>query len=159
MRAPSVKTSKWCALGVAAAALLAGGCASGMGEGDRIVVEVRASKDLNAAGGTPQPVLFRVVAMKNAVKGEELAQWDAAKLATVGTVIGGETWVWPEKTVSLPPLTASESGQYAFVGISVAYPAPRGRVVALGSGSSEVYTYRDGQHRITFLLGKDSIGP
>jgi predicted component of type VI protein secretion system len=142
------------------AGLLGTGCASAVGSGNRIVVEVKADPDLNSEGGAPQPVMFRAVAMKHSVAPEDLIQWDAARLATVGTLIGGESnWVWPGKTVSLPPLTVKESGEYGFLGITVAYPTPLGKVTPLDAKTREGYEVKSGEHRVTLVLGKNSIKP
>ena len=116
-----------------AAVFAAAGCGSAIGAGDRIVVEVRGEPDLNSVGGTPQPVQFKVVAMKDKVADTDLVQWDVTKLKTLGTVIGDDAhWVWPEKIVSLPPLTVAEKGQFLYLAIAVGFPKPKASILALG---------------------------
>jgi type VI secretion system VasD/TssJ family lipoprotein len=149
--------------GLAAAALglacLLAGCASGSKMGDLIKVTVEAGADLNADGGAAQPVMFQVLAMKDPVPENDLILWDGAKLASVGKVVGDEasTFIWPGKTVPMPPLRMETQEQFGYVAIVVSYPRKQAKVVELNEDDRPGYSYVDGEHRLTFLLGKNSI--
>ncbi len=140
-----------------AAALLAAGCGSTVAIGHRIIVDVQAAADLNPKDGVPQPAQFHVLAMKSQPR--DLAQQAEGRLASLGTLMGdGGVWVWPSQAVSLGPVDVREKEEFAFVGIRVTYnDKAKALVVPLDGRERDGYALRDGEHRVTFRLGKDTV--
>lgn len=155
-------------LAVAAVALAAGtsaGCGSCVKVDERIVVDVIAGPDVNAGGGTPQPVRLRVWGVKDralfeSVAVERLVEGDAAALERQGIgrafEDGSGAWVRPGGTIQTVQKRGADE-EIAFVGIAVRFPTAKREVIALDCSTRPGYTLARPEHKVVFRLEKDSI--
>src|SRR5262245_30217005 len=155
-------------LALAAAALAASasaGCGSCLKAEERVVVDVIAAPDVNAGGGTPQPVRLRVWGVKDralfeSVPIDKLVEGDAAALERQGIgrafEDGSGAWVRPGGTIQTVQKAGADE-EFLFVGIAVRYPQPKREVVAIDCSNRPGYSLARPEHKVTFKLEKDSI--
>jgi type VI secretion system VasD/TssJ family lipoprotein len=151
----------------AAGALALGGCGSTcVAEGDRLVVDLVGSQDMNDAGEGPQHVRFRVWAVRDAAifqgaDASALAEADPAVLERQGMgrpFATDASFLRPGGTRLLYE-TVAEDGQYTHVGVAVLYPQPRKELVPLDCRTRPGYRAAKPEHRVSFVLDRSTVRP
>lgn len=148
------------------AALAAGaGCGSScVGEGDRLVVDVHATPDLNDAGSGPQHVRFQVWAvadrgMFDNARADALAGPDTSTFERQGmgkVFVTDSAWITPGATRQLAVRVLLDD-EYTHVGIAVLYPEPQKAVVPVDCGEHPGYRREDANHHVEFTLGAHAV--
>ncbi len=143
------------------------GCGSTcVAKGDRLVVDLVGASDLNDAGEGPQHVRFRVWAVRdatifNSTDAATLAEGDAEVLERqqMGKAFAVDSsWLKPGGTRRVFE-TISEDEQFTHVGVAVLYPQPRKELVPLDCSSRPGYSSAKPEHRVSFLLDRNSVRP
>jgi len=150
------------------AGVLAASCSSPCVDmGQRILVDVIASPQLNDTGSGPQHVRFVVWAVKDrqAFEGESAASLSdpvaAERLGSVGKPLSTDSYfIKPGATRKLSVRVELEA-EFTHVGIAVDYAQPKSLLVAADCGAHAGYAVEEAegkkQHHVVFNLEKASI--